>query len=406
MSSKIWLAGVLPVAGLLVSTGLFAADRPEPQVRLVEEIVAKVNGEIITRGELARQRAAIEMELQQQGLTGEALQKALDKRVADGLSDQIDQLLLVQKGKELNVNVDADVNRRMAEFQSQSKQSDPEKFQEWIREQTGEPFEDFKLLMKNQLTTQRVISEEVYRNVNIPKSEIEKYYNEHKTEFIRQEMVGLREILVSVGDGSPDKVVASEKKAKGLVDRARKGEKFAELARQYSDAPTATSDGELGAFKRGDLAKDVEEIVFKPNNKGTVTDPIRRPAGFEILRVEEHYAAGQASLEEVQGEINSKLMEPRVRPKLREYLTQLRQNAFLQIKPGFVDSSAAPGKDTTWQDPAQLKPETTTKEAVVARGRKKLLKVIPYGRAGKVPNDSPAPPPTVTPVPQTPVSPK
>ena len=406
MSSKVWLTGVLSAACLLVASHLFAADRPEPQARLVEEIVAKVNGEIITRGELEKQRVAIEAELQQQGLIGTALQDAAGKKAADGLRDQIDQLLLVQKGKELNINVDSDVNRRIAEIQSQQKISDPEKFQEFIREQTGEPFEDFKLLMKNQLTTQRVISEEVYRNVTIPRTEIEKYYNEHKPEFIRQEMVGLREILVSVGDGSPDKVSAAEKKAKGLADRARKGEKFAELARQYSDAPTATSDGDLGAFKRGDLAKDVEDMVFKPNNKGSITDPIRRPAGFEILRVEEHYAAGQASLEEVQAEINSKLMEPRVQPKLREYLTQLRQNAFLQIKPGFADSGAAPGKDTSWQDPAQLKPETTTKEAVAAHGHKKLLHVIPYGHAGKVKDTSPAAPPTVTPVPQTPEAPK
>src|SRR5207248_10380104 len=142
------------------------ADRPEPQVRLVEEIVAKVNGEIITRGELEKQRVAIEAELQQQGLIGKPLQDAIDKKAADALRDQIDQLLLVQKGKELNINVDSDVNRRIAEIQSQQKISDPEKFQEFIREQTGEPFEDFKLQMKNQLTTQRVIGEEVSRNVN------------------------------------------------------------------------------------------------------------------------------------------------------------------------------------------------------------------------------------------------
>ena len=71
-----------------------------------------------------------------------------------------------------------------------------------------------------------------------------------------------------------------------------------------------------------------------------------------------------------------------VKPKLREYLTQLRENAFLQIKPGFVDSGAAPGKDTSWQDPAQLKPETTTKEAVAAHAHKKFLHVIPYGHVG------------------------
>ena len=403
MYSKIWLAGALSGATVFFAPHLAAADRPDPQTRVVEEIVAKVNGEIITHGELEKQRVAIEAELQQQGLIGRALEDAAAKRAADGLRDQIDQLLLVQKGKELSINVDADVNRRIAEIQSQSKVSDPDKFHEWLQQQTGETFEDFKLLMKNQLLTQRVISEEVYRNVVIPKAEIEKYYNEHKSEFIRQEMVSLREILVSTGDGSPEKVATAEKKAKSLVDRARKGEaKFTELARQNSDAPTATADGELGAFKRGDLAKEIDDIVFK-QNKGYVTDPIRRPAGFEIYRVEEHYAAGQASLDEVEGEINSKLMEPRVGPKVRDYLTQLRQNAFLQIKSGYADSGAAPGKDTTWQDPASIRPETTTKEAVAAHGHKKFLHVIPYGHVGDAKDTSPAPPPTVTPVPQTPV---
>ena len=273
---------------------LAAADRPDAQVTLVEEIVAKVNGEIITRGELTKQRGYIALELQQQkGLTGEALDAAVNAGAAEGLRDQIDQLLLVQKAKEMNINVDADVNRRIAEIQSESKIADPEKFHEWLQEELkGVSFEDFKQQTKNQFLTQRVISEEVYRNITIPKADIEKYYNEHKTEFIREEVVSLREILVSVGDGSPEKTAAAEKKAKGLVDRARKGEmKFPDLARQYSDAATATSDGELGIFKRGDLAKDIDDVVFK-QSKGYVTDPIRRPAGFEIYRVEEHLAAG------------------------------------------------------------------------------------------------------------------
>jgi peptidyl-prolyl cis-trans isomerase SurA len=383
---------------------VLAADRPDPQVHLVEEIVAKVNGEIITRSELDKRREYLTEEIKQQkGLTGDALQKAVNDEAASALRDQIDQLLLVQKGKELNINVDTDVNRRIAQIQSDSKISDPEKFHEWLQEQLGGiSFEDFKLQTKNKFLTDRVISEEVYRNITIPRADLEKYYNDHKSEFIREEMVALREILVSVGDGSPEKVAAAEKKAKGLVDRVRKGEaKFADLAREYSDAATATSDGELGAFKRGDLATEIDDIVFK-QNKGYVTDPIRRPAGFEIYRIEEHYAAGQATFDEVQNEVNTRLMEPVVRPKLREYLTQLRVNAFLQIKDGFADSGAAPGKDTSWQDATQLKPETTTKEAVAAHGHKKFLHVIPYGHVGEK-DTSPAAPPTVTPVPTTPV---
>src|SRR5205085_9677193 len=144
---------------------------------------------------------------------------------------------------------ESDENLRNDKIQSQSKLSDMEKFHEWIHEQTGETFEDFRQQMKNQLLTQRVVGQEVSRNINIPKAELEKYYNEHKSEFVRQEIVLLREILVSSGDNSPAMVAAAEKKAKDLVARARKGEKFGELARQYSDAATAQNDGELGAFK-------------------------------------------------------------------------------------------------------------------------------------------------------------
>ena len=399
MCIRFWLA-----AALVTAPALFAADRVDPQVRVVEEIVAKVNSDIITRGELAKQRAEAESELQQQKLTGAPLKEAADKKAADSLRDQIDQLLLVQKGKELNINVDTEVNRRIADIQSQSKVSDPEKFHDWLREQSGVSFEDFKLQMKNQYLTQRVLSEEVWRNIIIPRADQEKYYNDHKADFVREEIVMLREMLVATGDNTPARVAAAEKKAKGLVDRARKGEKFGDLARQNSDAPTAAADGELGSFKRGQLRKEIDDVVFV-HDKGYVTDPIKTPNGFVILRVEERYAAGQAAFDEVQTEINSIMAEPRGVPKVREFLTKLRTNAFLQIKPGYIDSGAAPSKDTTWQDPAQLRPETTTKEAVTANRRKRLLKVIPYGRPGKATAVTSTPAaPAIAPVSSSPVA--
>lgn len=390
------------IAAALSFASALAADKPVTLV--VEEIVAKVNGQIVTRGELDKQKLEAEAELRRQGMSGKALEDATNRRMADGLRDQIDQLLLVQKGKELGINVDADITKRMAQIQSEQKISDPDKFHEFVEQQTGETFEDFKKQMTDQMLTQRVIQEEVYRNITVPKADIDKYYNEHKSEFVRQEMVSLREILVSTGDGSAAAVAAAEKKAKGLVDRVRKGDaKFTDMARQYSDAPTATADGELGAFKKGELAKEIDDVVFK-HDKGYVTDPIRRPAGFEIYRIDEHYTAGQASEDEVADEINAKLIEPQAGPKVRAYLTGLRQTAFLEIKAGYTDSAAAPGKDTTWQDTLQLKPETTTKEAVAAHAHKKFLKVIPYGHVKPQKDESPAPPPAVTPVQETPVS--
>jgi peptidyl-prolyl cis-trans isomerase SurA len=102
--------------------------------------------------------------------------------------------------------------------------------------------------------------------------------------------------------------------------------------------------------------------------------------GFLILKVEERYEEGQAPFEEVKDQVQEKLAEPRMAPKLREYLTKLRQEAFLEIKDGYVDTGAAPGKDTRWHDVATLKPQTTTKEEVAAHAHgapKKLLGFVP-----------------------------
>ncbi len=396
MYSKLWLlAGVISGAFLLS-----AADAPN--VRIIEEITAKVNGEIITRGELEKTRQQIEAEIRQQDPTASSdkLAAAVKQKHADALRDQIDQLLLVQRAKDLNINVDPEITRRVADIQAQSKISDPDKFAAFIREQSGgETLEDFKQQMKNQLLTQKVIGQEVGSKINVPQEEVQKYYDEHKKDFVREEMVFLREILISTGDKSPAAVAAAEKKAKDVLARARKGEKFTELARTYSSAPTAQNDGELGAFKKGDLKADIQDIVFKAN-KGYITDLIRTDNGFDIIKVEERYAAGQASLDEVKNDIMEKLYMPRMQPAVRTYLTKLRQEAFLEIRGGYVDSGAAPGKDTTWKDPATLKPETTTKEEVAARGRKrKFLKVIPRRGGGDA---STLPPPTVTPVPPPP----
>src|SRR5882724_6884446 len=151
---------VTPVVIMASAFALCAADNP-PNVRVVEEIAAKVNGDIITRGELERKRLEIEAEARKQGLTGERLKQAVDEYSASSLMEQIDQLLLVQKAKDLNINVDNEIIRELAQIQIQQKIPDPDKFQAFIREQTGMPFEDFKQNMKNRALTQRVMGQEV-----------------------------------------------------------------------------------------------------------------------------------------------------------------------------------------------------------------------------------------------------
>ena len=352
---------------ILASASAFAAD-----VAIVEEIVAKCNGDIITRGDLERYRRDFVNAARQQGVTGPTLDQALAEHEKNLLRDRIDQLLLVQKAKDLNINVDSDVAKRLASIQRDAKIADPEKFQDYVKEQTGMPFEDFKQEMKNDLLRQRVIHQDVGGKVNIKREELEKYYNEHKSEFVREERIFLREILISTEGKDAAGVAAAEKKAKDLVARARKGERFPEMARDNSDAITAKSYGQLDPYKKGELSKNMEDLVWD-QPKGYVTDPITTPAGFLILRVDEHQKAGQAELAEVENEVMDKLYTPRMEPAVREYLTKLREQAFLEIKSDWVDSGAAPGKDTSWVDPAQLKPETVSKAEVAAKSRRKRL---------------------------------
>jgi len=358
--------------------GLKASGADAPSgVRVVEEIIAKVNNEIVTRGELERTRRQLELELKRQGANAEQVKQALAEGQKESLRDRIDQLLLVQKAKDLNLNVDSEVSKYLAQIQLENKIDEPDKFQQFIREQTGMSFEDFKQQVKDGILTRRVIQQEVGSKIVVPRAEVVKYYEEHKNEFVRDEQVFLREILISTEGKDAAGVAAAEKKAKDLVERARKGENFGNLARDNSDAATARSYGDLGAFKRGDLRKDIEEIVFK-QGKGYVTDAITQQNGFLILKVEERYAAGLQPLDVVENEVMDKLYSPRMQPAVRVYLTRLRQDAFLEIREGYVDTGAAPGKDTSWKDPAQLKPQTVTKEEVVRQARRRrLLWLIP-----------------------------
>jgi peptidyl-prolyl cis-trans isomerase SurA len=372
MRHKLVLTSVV-MSAAIVTLNVRAAD-----VAVMDEIVCKVNGDIITRGELERDRRLMEADLRQQGQAGARLQEALRTMAGNGLRDHIDRLLLIQKAKELNLKVEADVNKQIAAIQTQSKIADPEKFQEFVRQQTGQSYEDYKSELTNGLLTQEVVREEVLRKIQFKHEELEAYYNAHKEDFMRKERVFLSEILVSTqGKDDPIAVAAAEKKAKDLVAQARKGAKFPELAQANSDSLSAQGGGRLDPYTKGELAPEIESAVWD-KERGSVTDPIRRTTGFLILKVEDHHKEGLAAFEEVQQEVQDKLFEPRRDPALRAYLTKLRVESFLEIKPGFEDAGAAPGKDTAWSDPAELKPETVTKEEVAAKGHKRhLLGMIP-----------------------------
>jgi peptidyl-prolyl cis-trans isomerase SurA len=218
---------------------------------------------------------------------------------------------------------------------------------------------------------------------------------------VRKEQVFLSEILISTEGKSTEQVAVAEQKAKDLVARAKKGEKYSDLVRDNSDdTETVRNGGVLPPYQRGMMEKSWDDQVFAAK-KGDVIGPLKGPLGFVILRVDERYEAGQASFEEVRNEIQDRMARPKMEPKIRDYLTLLRQEAFLEIKEGYTDMGQAPGKDTRWHDVAQLKPQTITKEEVAARTKmhKRFMNIVPIpgtekpivGTTPAIPAAKPAP---------------
>lgn len=342
---------------------------------VVEEIIARINNEIITRTEFAHARDQLRQDIQQQ--VPQEADKIYAERQRDILRDLIDQQLLLQKGKDLGITGDTELIKRLDEMRKQMGLQTMEELEK-AAESQGVSYEEFKQNTRNQIITQRVIGQEVGSHMTLGKDEVKKFYDEHQAEMRQPERVRLSEILIapkaapaaSGTDGTPppspvdpDAALATaQTEAQDLVEQIRKGADFADLAKKYSNGPSAADGGDLKYFARGVLAKELEDKVFALK-AGDVTDVIRTKQGFVILKVTEHQNGGVPTLKEAEPRIQDALYMQKLQPSLRVYLTKLREDAYIDIKPGYIDSGASA---------KQTKPvETTAREANAKKLKKK-----------------------------------
>jgi len=313
---------------------------------VVEEIVARVNNEIITRSEFARSKDELRKEAQQQDPVN--ADKIISEREQNVLRDLIDQSLLLGRGKDLGITADTELVKKLDDIRKQMNLDSMEEVEKAAQAQ-GVSFEDFKQNMRNQIITQQVISKEVGSKLNISKDEEMKFYEDHKEEMAQPEQVRLSEILVS-NDRKPNDtrseeevLQAAQKRADDLLAELRKGASFDETAKKNSDDPTSAQGGDLGYFKRGSLAKELEDKTFAMK-AGDVSDVIRTKQGFIILKVTEHHQAGIPPFNDVANKIQDAVYMQKLQPALRDYLTKLREDAFIDIKAGNVDTGASPNE--------------------------------------------------------------
>jgi peptidyl-prolyl cis-trans isomerase SurA len=339
--------------------------------QVVEEIITRVNNQIITRSEFERSKDQLKDEVKQQDPKDP--DKAYADREKDVLRDLMDQQLFLDKGKDLSITGDTELIKKLDQMRKDMKLESMEDLEKEATKQ-GVSWEDFKQNMRNQIITQKVIGEEVGGRLAISKEEEQKFYDEHKSEMEQPEYIRLSEILVAPKSATPSitpapdpsaagsapaaqppvdtaakeaaeaaALSAAEAKANDLLKQIRGGAVFEDIAKKSSDGPSAADGGALGMFKRSQLAKELEDRTFAMK-AGDVTDVIRTKQGYVILKVVDHQQAGIPPLKDVLEKIQNALYYEKLQPALRAYLTKLREDAYIDVKPGYIDTGASPNQ--------------------------------------------------------------
>lgn len=358
--------------------------------QVVEEIVARVNNQIITRSEYVRSKDQLRDEVKQQD-PNNADQTYAEKE-KDVLRDLIDQQLLLEKGKDLGITADTDLVKQLDQMRKDMKLDSMEALEKEAEKQ-GVSWEDFKQTTKNRLITQKVIGEEVASHLAPSKDEEQKFYDEHKEEMRHPEYIKLSEILIAPKAATPSTapnasgsgpaqtpaeeaakqeadaaaLSAAQAKAEDILKQLRAGAEFAEIAKKYSDGPSAADGGTLGTFERGKLAKELEDRTFAMK-AGEITDVIRVKQGYAILKVDDHQMAGIPPMKDVLPRIQDALYYQKLQPALRAYLTKLREDAYIKVAAGYTDT----GRSANQTEPVETAAAKEADAKKLAKKKKKL----------------------------------
>ena len=338
ISAAFVLVTALPAGSLLAQTRTSTPASPYGGTT-VEEIVARVNDQIITSSDYDRAMQEMDQDQRQHGSSMQQMSEAHK----DLLRNLIDQQLWLSKGKDLGITGEAELVSRLNDIRKQYNLASLEDLEKAARDQ-GVSYEDFKANIRNQIVTQEVMRQEVGRRINVTPGEVERYFDAHKQDYAQQESIKLSEILVATPQSDdPQKVAEAQTKANDLETKLRGGADFAQLARSSSDGTTASEGGDLGTYKRGQLNSVFEDATF-PLKVGEATQPIRTKQGFVILKVVQHTQGGVPAFKDVEPDVEQNYFMSRMEPAIRDYLTSMREDAYIEIKTGYSDTGASPNK--------------------------------------------------------------
>ncbi|HEV2178303.1 MAG TPA: peptidyl-prolyl cis-trans isomerase [Terriglobia bacterium] len=328
---------------LILSTLSLVALLPSPArstTRIIERIIARVNNEIVTQRQFDQQQEKLRDDLAER-YSGAELEAEYRKQSADLLRNLIDEDLMVQKAKDLDISVETDLIKRLDQIRAQNNLATLADLEKEVEKQ-GLIWEDFQDQIRRQMLMQKVIEREVGSRVQIARDEAQKYFEAHQKDFASPAGVRLAQIMISTDKHKPDE--AKERAASALAE-LKNGAKWEDVVKKYSDDEhSAGSAGDIGFLKEGTMAPQIASAIAKLDT-GDTSEVVQTKYGYMIFKVEERRSAGTPKFEEVEQRVDEVLYNQQIQTGLRDYLTRLRQESYIYLAPGYVDGGAAPPTD-------------------------------------------------------------
>jgi peptidyl-prolyl cis-trans isomerase SurA len=337
-----------------------AKPAPARGPQLIDRIVAVVNTEVITQRDLAERITLVGTQLKRQG-TPPPLPEVLERQV---LERMITDRVQVQFARDTGVRVDdLQVDRTMQLIAENNKLTLAD-FRRTL-ESEGVSFDRFREDIRNEIVISRLREREVDSKIQIGESEIENFLQELQAGDAGTQF-DLSHILVRVPESaSPEQVDARLRRAQEALAKARGGADFAQLAVSYSDAPDALKGGGMGWRERDRLPELFAEALVKLK-PGEVSDVLRSPAGFHIVRLNDRRGGGgsfmveQTRARHILARVSELVSETEARRKitvLRQRIAEGTNFAELARLNSDDTASAQRGGELGWTVPGDLVPE-------------------------------------------------
>jgi len=324
-------------AALLLAFSVAAAAHAE----IIEQILVKVNGEIFTKSDLEQRQVAV---LRQRGQqidlksdpTNQQLRKALDEITPQIMVDAVDEMLIVQRGKELGYKLSDEQFKSVVDnIKKENKIETEEQFQAALKSENM-TMADLRRQLERSMIVQRVQQNEVFGKIGVTPDEARAYYESHLSEFTTPPTVSLREILVAVPTDAKGVNVAAEESAKERAEQLRArvttgGEAFEKVAAEASDAPSKANAGLIGPISMNDLSPELRKLV-EGLKVGGVTDVIRTTRGFQIFKLDSSTPTQTMPLEQAREQIGDRVFTDKRKVEFQKYLDKLRAQAIIEWK--------------------------------------------------------------------------